>query len=128
MTTGWSVVTSTRWLRSSSYDVKSTPCEPKIQSTARGRPARQAPVWLPPRAATIGAAAVSRQKYGARSFMSPVRKTGRPVSTSRRASWASIWVARTRNRCWWWKRAVSAGLWTFANQASMPVARLRSRT
>ena len=99
-----------------------TPWEPKIQSTARGRPAWQPPLCVPPRAATIGAPPVIRQKYGARSFMSPVMKTGRPVSTQPvGASATSIRVARSRQRCWWWYRAVSAGLWKFANHASRPV-------
>src|SRR3954447_6006306 len=61
--------------------------------------------------------------------MSPVMNTGVCVS---RINWlaraTSMSAARDRNLCWPGKRRVSAGLWKFANHASNPVARLRSRT
>jgi len=80
--TKWSVIFRTSRLSSrTQLENLPRPRVPKIQSTGIGFGGGvQMPALLrPPFAAFIGASPVIRQKYGARSFMSPVTNTGSPV-------------------------------------------------
>jgi len=72
--------------------------ELRIQSTARGLPALHTPLIhvLVGRAALSGASLVTRQKYDARSFMSPVRNRGMPVGASWFCRAISMRVASAR--------------------------------
>ena len=82
-----------------------------IQSIFEGREDADPADVAPPLAARRSVRAVTGQKNSSRSFMSPVKNTGRNGISARSRFTAAIWIrTASSRRCWAGPRA-SAGLW-----------------